>query len=91
MEKRTVKILSWFEVEDRYSGEVVVVENDSVYGTDEYREFLKDELSFLVDIKNEDDEDIINEFTNAIENLTNGKDASYLDYEFSYTNKIMVC
>ena len=90
MEKKKVKILTWYELEDKYSGEFAVIGNDNVFNTEEFKEFIREELGYLVDIENELEEELLEDFDNAVNLLSQGKDASYLDYAIQYTEKDML-
>lgn len=91
MEKRKVLTLVWCEVEDNIKGNLLIVEDKKVFGSEEFEEYIREELGYLVDIEHEEDEEIIEDFNNAVRLLSIGVGANYLDYDLEYEETTMVC
>lgn len=91
MEKRKVLTLVWCEVEDNIKGNLLIVEDEKVFGTKEFEQYIREELGYLVDIKHEEDEGFIEDFNNAVRLLSIGVSANYLDYDLGYEETTMVC
>lgn len=79
-----LRVLYYVEVEDDYKGILAIVDEDHI-GTEEYKKKVKELLSESLYVDEEDDIDNIKAFDKMVNKVAKGEDASWLDYDISYT------
>lgn len=84
MVTHSIRALMFLDVETGYKGILFAVGDDLLMDTVEYKEKVREQVGYLVDIKNIDDEDFLQDFERVIDRLSKGQDASFMDWHISY-------
>ena len=79
-----LKVLYYVEVEVDYKGILAIVDEDHI-GTKEYKKKVKELLSEVLYVDEEQDIDHIKAFDKMVNRVAKGEDASWLDYDVAYT------